>query len=70
MPRTDVLLFVSVEVQVDGKPIRVELCDTAGEVSLTALFAFSFFGPASRYRNWFWWRVVETSWNLNVAGSH
>jgi hypothetical protein len=26
--------FILVEVQVDGKPIRLELCDTAGEVNV------------------------------------
>lgn len=34
-------LFVAVVVQVDGEPIRVELCDTAGEVSDSIIDVFS-----------------------------
>lgn len=29
-----IFFFVAVVVQVDGNPIRLELCDTAGEVSI------------------------------------
>lgn len=45
---THLMLFFAVVVQVDGEPIRVELCDTAGEVihhislQLFTLFTYSY----------------------------